>query len=76
MSADQPLALGVVGREIVAYFHNLDGRVAVHAKSLGSLSEGLQHDYEITFESGIVQTYRVTWAGPLTAEILDMTPLN
>jgi hypothetical protein len=76
MSADQPLAEGVVGREIVAYFKNLDGRVAVHAKSIGSLSGGLQHDYEITFESGIVQSYRVTWAELTSAKILHMAPLN
>lgn len=76
MSADQPLAEGVVGREIVAYFKNLDGRVAVHAKSIGSLSDGHQHDYEITFEGGLVQSYRVTWADTTSAKIHSMAPLN
>lgn len=73
---DLTLKDGVVGREIVAYFENLDGRVAVHAESLGSVSAGLQHDYRITFEGGLVQSYRVTWAELLSAKILDMTPLN
>lgn len=73
---DLPLAEGVVGREIVAHFKNLDGRVAVKAESLGSQSAGLQHDYRITFEGGQVQSYRVTWAELLSAKILDATPLN
>lgn len=72
-----PLAEGVVGRQIVAYFQNLDGRVAVDAESIEHVGEG-QHDYRITFESGIVQAYRVTFsdANIWKSEILDATPLN
>lgn len=75
MSADQPLAEGVVGSKLVSYFFNLDGRVAVGAKSLGSHGKD-QQDYEITFESGLVQPYRVTFAEGTRFEILDATPLN
>lgn len=74
-----PLKEGVVGQHIVAYFEKLDGRVAVNAKSLGSEAHN-QNDYEITFEGGLVQSYRVTFAGGYNTkncfEILDATPLN
>jgi hypothetical protein len=77
MSADQknPLKEGVVGSKLVAYFENLDGRVAVDAESLGSAGQD-QQDYEITFEGGLVQSYRVTFAGGLRFEIIDATPMN
>jgi len=72
---DLPLKEGVVGSQIVRYFENLDGRVAVKAESLGAQARA-QHDYRITFEGGLVQSYRVTFAGMLSAEIVDATPLN
>jgi hypothetical protein len=72
---DMPLKNGVVGSKIVAYFENLDGRVAVDAKSLGSQGKD-QNDYEITFEGGQVQSYRITFAGDLRFEIVDATPMN
>lgn len=71
---DLPLKEGVVGRHIVAHFEKL-GLVAVGAKSLGSQGEG-QQDYEITFEGGLVQSYRVTFADLLSPEVVDATPLN
>lgn len=74
MFEGQPLKEGVVGREIVAYFE-ARGQVAVWAESKGTPGEGL-HDYLITFDSGIKQVYRVTWADNVSAKILDMTPLN
>lgn len=74
-AADQPLKEGVVGSQIVRYFENLDGRVAVNAVSLGSQGED-QQDYEITFEGGLVQSYRVTFAAGLRFEIVDASPLN
>ena len=76
-SDENPLKEGVVGRQIVAYFEELDGRVAVHAESIEHLSDG-QHDYRITFEGGIVQSYRVTFSGTniFTSTIVDATPLN
>lgn len=70
-----PLAEGVVGSKLVKYFQNLDGRVAVDAKSLGSAGQD-QQDYEITFEGGLVQAYRVTFAGGTRFEVLDATPMN
>jgi hypothetical protein len=70
-----PLKEGVVGSKLVAYFEKLDGRVAVDAKSLGSQAKD-QNDYEITFEGGLVQSYRVTFAGGLSHEIIDATPMN
>jgi hypothetical protein len=75
MSADMPLAEGVVGSKLVTYFFNLDGRVAVDAKSLESHGKD-QHDYEITFSNGIVQSYRVTFAEGMRFDVLDATPLN
>lgn len=66
---------GVVGREIVAYFLNLDGSVAVEAKSLGALSRD-EHDYEITFESGVVRSYRITWGKEFRFQILYVAPLS
>lgn len=70
-----PLKEGVVGSKLVAYFENLDGRVAVDAKSLGLAGQD-QQDYEITFEGGLVQAYRVTFAAGMSFEVLDATPLN
>ena len=72
-----PLNEGVVGRQIVAYFEELDGRVAVEAKSIDHVGEA-QHDYQITFEGGLVQTYRVTFssANIFVSTIVDATPLN
>ena len=70
--SENPLKEGVVGSQIVAHFEKL-GLVAVHAKSLGSQAEG-QQDYEITFEGGLVQAYRVTFADRF--DIVDATPLN
>lgn len=75
MSADQPLSEGVVGREIVKYFAENYGTVAVDAKSIESKGHDM-HDYEITFEHGITQAYRVTFAAGFSFEILDATPLN
>lgn len=81
MSEDQknPLAEGVVGSKLVAYFFNLDGRVATDAKSLGSQAKD-QQDYEITFSGGLVQSYRVTFEGGYDMKnafnVLDATPLN
>jgi len=75
MSEENPLKEGVVGSKLVAYFENLDGRVAVDAKSLGSGAKD-QYDYEITFEGGLVQSYRVTFAEGMRFDILDATPLN
>lgn len=73
-SNENPLKEGVVGSQIVRYFENLDGRVAVNAVSLGSAGQD-QQDYEITFESGIVQGYRVTF-GAQFPQIIDAAPLN
>lgn len=77
--SQNPLKEGVVGSKLVAYFENLDGRVAVNAVSLGSQGKD-QQDYEITFEGGIVQSYRITFAGGFNTknafEVLDATPMN
>jgi hypothetical protein len=70
-----PLKEGVVGSKLVAYFENLDGRVAVDAESIEHVGVA-QHDYKITFEGGLVQAYRVTFADGMSSEILDATPLN
>lgn len=69
------LAEGVVGRKLVAYFAANEGRVAVDAKSLGSQGQD-QNDYEITFESGSVQAYRITFAAGMRFDVLDATPMN
>jgi hypothetical protein len=73
--SENELKDGVVGREIVAYFQNLDGRVAVAAKSIGTAGMD-RHDYEITFEDGTVQSYRVTFGSEFPTHILYMEPLN
>lgn len=70
-----PLKEGVVGSQIVRYFEELDGRVAVDAKSLGAQGRD-QNDYEITFEGGLVQSYRVTFDGTTRFHIIDATPMN
>lgn len=72
-----PLNEGIVGRQIVAYFAELDGRIAVDAESIDHVGEG-QHDYRITFEGGQVQAYRVTFSSTniFTSTIVDATPLN
>lgn len=74
---NHPLREGVVGRQIVAYFEKLDGRVAVDAESLGSQAEG-QQDYLITFEGGLQLAYRVTFSSIniFVSDIVDATPLN
>lgn len=72
MSADQPLSEGVVGSKIVAHFEKM-GLVAVTAESLGTQGKD-QWDYKVTFDNGLVQAYRVTFADRF--EVVDSTPLN
>lgn len=62
---------GIVGRQMVAWFAEKDGTVAVDAKSRGG--DLHQMDYDITFEHGITQAYRVTFAG---LKVTHVTPLN
>lgn len=69
---DLPLKEGVVGSKIVAHFEKL-GLVAVAAESLGAQGAD-QWDYKVTFDNGLVQAYRVTFADRF--EIVDATPLN
>ena len=70
-----PLSRGVAGREIVAHFEQ-DGKVAVDAKSVGSLNLPVNvHDYRITFEGGEVSRHRITYAAS-SVKIVKVEPLD
>lgn len=63
---------GLVGRQLIAWFAENHGTVATAAKSLGGNTK--QMNYDITFEHGITQAYRVTFDNGLN--VLDITPMN
>lgn len=64
---------GRVGSQLVAWFAENHGTVATDAVALDG-GNHLQMDYSITFEHGITQAYRVTFAGGL--KVTHVTPLN
>lgn len=55
------LAEGVAGRQIVKYFEENGGKVAVNAESVGNV-ESKFWVYRITFEDGEVADYKWEWA--------------
>ena len=73
MSADMPLAEGVVGSQIVKYFNRI-GKVAVSAESLGTDGAD-QHKYRITFEDGTVASYNLLFSRDMRFYVTDAEPL-
>ncbi|UDL16704.1 hypothetical protein SEA_ATUIN_311 [Arthrobacter phage Atuin] len=62
------LAEGVAGRQIVKYFEENGGKVAVNAESVGSLDSKFWV-YRITFEDGEVADYKWEWDSGLEFKV-------
>lgn len=75
-SHKNPLAEGVVGREIVAYFASQGiAGVPVDAVSLGGTYSC--HTYEITFDNGWVGTYDVVFSSdPTSCVVTSVVPVG
>jgi hypothetical protein len=66
-----PLKEGVVGSQIVKYFEENHGTVAVDAKSVGGSGFEDYHAYDITFEDGSVSRWRLQFSPDTRFHILS-----